>query len=93
MLFLTNKTQPELTGWISLLAGEEDKEILLVGDAVFYATNFMMEQFDTIGVEEVYVSKPCLATRGVKVSGRCRVVDYDEMVPLIMEEQEKMIQI
>ena len=93
MLFMINKTQPELTGRISLLARDEDKELLLVGDAVFYATDYMMERFDSVEVEAVYVSKPCLATRKVKVSERCRVVDFDEMVPLIMEDHEKVIQI
>ena len=91
MLFMINKTQPGLVDRVALLAGDEDKEILLVGDGVFFATDFMVKKFQGIGVGKVYVSTPCLATRGVKLSGQCRVVGYDQMVPLIMEEHEKTI--
>ena len=91
MLFLLNKTQPNTLELIKLLAGDEDKEVLLVEDAVFYATQFMVNQFKAIGVEQIYASKPCLATRVVNVSEDCELVDYDGMVPLIMEDHEKTV--
>ena len=91
MLFLINKTKPGLLERIGLLAGDEDVEVLLVGDGVFYATDFMVEKFHEIGAEEVYASKSCLASRAVSLSEECTVVDYDEMVPLIMEEHEKTV--
>ncbi len=91
MLFLINKTQPNLLDLIALLGGDEDKEVLLVGDAVFYGTDSMIEKFKRIAVEKIYASKPCLATRSVRLSKDCIPLDYDEMVPLIMEEHEKII--
>jgi len=93
MLFLLNKTQPTTIELIALLSGDEDKEVLLVGDAVFYATPFMVEKFKKIGVDQVYAAKDSLEERSVNVSEDCKVVDYDEMVPLIMEEHEKTLSI
>jgi len=91
MLLLINKTNPGLLQRISRLAGDEDPDVLLVGDGVFYGSDFMVEKLRAIGVEEVYASKPCLETRQVKLSDKCVVVGYDEMVPLIMDEHEKTI--
>ncbi len=91
MLLLINKTNPRLLERISLLAADQDPDVLLAGDGVFYASDFMVDKFRDIGVEEVYASKPCLASRQVKLSDKCQVVDYDQMVPLIMGEHEKTV--
>jgi len=91
MLFLINKTQPNLFDLISLLGGDEDKDVLLIGDAVFYGADVMADKFRGIGVEKLYVSKPCLATRSVRLSKECIPLDYNEMVPLIMEEHDKIL--
>jgi sulfur relay protein TusB/DsrH len=91
MLFLVNKTQPNLFDLIALLGGDEDKEVLLIGDAVFYGTDAMAEKFRGIGIEKLYASKTCLATRSVRLSKDFNPLDYDEMVPLIMEKHDKIV--
>ena len=91
MLFVLNKTRPNIFGMIRMLAGGEDKILLLVGDAVNYANPFMVEKFQDLDVEEIYVAKDGLAARGITIAGDCKVVDYDEMVGLILESGEKVL--
>ncbi|MBW2061621.1 MAG: hypothetical protein JRI95_08685 [Deltaproteobacteria bacterium] len=91
MLFLLNKTRPNVPDLITLLGGAEEKELLLVGDGVFYATPFMLEKFKAAGVSQIYASGDSLEDRGIEVSDECALVDYDKMVSLIMEEHDKTI--
>jgi sulfur relay protein TusB/DsrH len=94
MLFLVNKTRPNLIELIGLLSGDDDqKEVLLVGDAVFYGVDRMARRFTEIGVKKLYVSKPCLASRSVRLSSLCVALDYEEMVPLIMEVHDKIVSV
>lgn len=94
MLFLVNKTRPNLIDLIELLSGDDDqKEVLLIGDAVFYGAELTAGKFTEIGVKRLYVSKPCLASRSVRLSSLCVPLDYEEMVPLIMEEHEKIVSV
>ena len=94
MLFLVNKTRSNFLDLIGLLSGDDDqKEVLLIGDAVFYGAELTAGKFTQIGVKRLYVSKPCLASRSVRLSSVCRPLDYEEMVPLIMEEHEKIVSI
>lgn len=91
MLILLNKTQPETIGLVELFSGNEEKEVLLVGDAVFYGTDLMLDKFREVGVERVYALKDSVADRAAPISPECELVGYDEIVPLIMEEHEKII--
>jgi sulfur transfer complex TusBCD TusB component (DsrH family) len=94
MLFLVNKTRPKLIELIGLLSGDDDqKEVLLFGDAVFYGVDRMARGFHEIGVRRLYVSKPCLASRSVRLSSLCMPLDYEEMVALIMEEHDKIVSV
>jgi sulfur transfer complex TusBCD TusB component (DsrH family) len=94
MLFLVNKPRPSTFDLIGLLAGEDDqKEVLLIGDGVFYGVDLMAGRFAEKGVKKLYVSKPCLASRSVRLSDRCIPLEYEEIVPLIMEEHEKIVSI
>ena len=93
MLFLLNKTEPNAMELISLLGGDEEKDVLLVEDAVYYATSFMVKRFKNLGVEQVFAAKESLEERAVDVSEDVEVIDYDEMVPLIMEDHEKTLSI
>ena len=93
MLFLLNKTEPNAVELINLLGGDEEKDVLLIEDAVYYATSFMVQKFKEIGVEQVFAAKESLEERAVDVSEDVEVIDYDEMVPLIMEEHEKTLSI
>ena len=91
MLFLLNKTQPDTIRLLKLLGGEEEKEVLLVEDAVFYATAPMVEKLQAAGVEQVYAAKDAVETRTFDLSPECEVVDFDQMVELIMETHDKLV--
>ncbi|MEW6664212.1 MAG: hypothetical protein AB1512_03180 [Thermodesulfobacteriota bacterium] len=94
MLFLVNKTRPNPFDLIGLLAGEDDRsEVLLIGDGVFYGVDLIARRFIEIGVKKLYVSKPCLASRSVRLSDSCIPLEYEEMVPLIMEEHDKVVSV
>ena len=91
MLFLLNKTQPDTIRLLKLLGGEEEKEVLLVEDAVFYATAHMVEKLQTVGVEQVYAAQDAVESRAIELSTDCEVLNYDQMVDLIMESDDKLI--
>ena len=91
MLFLLNKTACDAVDQVKLLGGDEDKELLLVQDAVFYASGPMLERFQEAGVETVYAAKDAVAERAVAVDGSVEVVDYDRIVELIMEDHDKVV--
>ncbi|MCL5108445.1 MAG: hypothetical protein M1401_06215 [Chloroflexi bacterium] len=91
MLFLLNKTQPDTCELIRLLGGEEEKEALLIEDAIFYGTEFMLPTLREAGVEHVYAAADSVQQRSVALSPECEVVDYDRIVDLIMEDHEKIV--
>lgn len=91
MLFLLNKTQAATFDLIRLLGGEEDKEALLVEDAVFYGTDFMLPKLQAAGVEKVYAAQDAVEQRAIALSSDCEVVDYDQIVDLIMEDHDKVV--
>lgn len=93
MLFLINKTRNNLIELIQTFAGDEDHDVLLIGDAVFYANPSMLEKLTAAGAENIYASRESLETRAVQVPDDCTVVDYDEMVPLVMDDHEKILSI
>lgn len=91
MLFLLNKTQAETFELIRLLGGEEEKEALLVEDAIFYGTDFWLPKLQAVGVEKVYAARDAAEQRAIALSSECEVVDYDRIVDLIMEEHDKVV--
>lgn len=93
MLFVVNKTGHDVFRLIQMLGGEEDKSVLLVGDAVYYAAPPMAKGFETLEVEEVYVAKDAVESRNIEVYPDAEVVDYDEMAALIMDQQDKVLSI
>jgi len=93
MLFVVNKVQPNTFQLIRMLGGEEEKAVLLVQDAVYYATPPMVEKLKGVGVEEVYVARDGAEARNLKPSQECAVVDYGDMADLIMDEYDKVLSI
>ena len=78
---------------MKMLGGEEDKAVLLVEDAVYYATTLMVKKFKDIGVEEIYVAKDALEARDVELAPDAEVLDYDEMASLIMDDYDQVLSI
>lgn len=94
MLFILNRTRGDTFDLIRVLGGEEDKSVLLVGDAVYYGTPFMAERLEELGVGEFYLAGDALEARGIEeIHPGARVVGYDEMAALIMDGGEKVVSI
>jgi sulfur relay protein TusB/DsrH len=93
MLFVINKTRPNIFDLIQMLSGGEDKSVLLIGDAVNYANPFMAGKFQDLDVEEIYVARDALDARGITIAAACEIVGYDEMIVLILESDEKVLSI
>ena len=93
MIFVLNKLRDDIFDVIQTLGGPEDKSVLLTSDAVNYATPFMIEKFKPYFVEDIYVAKDALEARNIDIAPECEVVDYDEMVTLLLDEDEKVLAI
>ena len=93
MLFVLNKMQDRTLELIQRLGGEEEKAVLLVGDAVFYGTPFMSGKLHDLGVEGIYVARDALESRDIEICPDAEVVGYEEMAELIMDEHEKVLSI
>lgn len=91
MLFLVLKPQNDLPAKIKLLAGDEAKDVLLASDGVFLGSAGVVEKLKKAGVENIYVSKECLSGRSVRLAADCRVMDYNGMIPLMMEDHTRIV--
>ncbi len=91
MVFFVNKSTPSILDRIKLVGGDEEKVLLLVGDGVIFGTEFWEEQLEEMEVEEVFVAKDAVEARNLTLSDNCEVVDYDAMVDLLLDNDEKII--
>jgi len=91
MLFFVNKPEERILDRIAFIGGDEDKALLLVGDAVSLGTAFWEDRLEDLGVEDVYADKSSLEARNIELSRNCKVVDYDEIVDLLLGGDEKIV--
>lgn len=91
MLFLVNKTRPDLFDKIRIFGGDDDKAVLLVGDGAHYALAPFQARFEALDVESVYAAEDALEARGIDPAAGVETVDYDRMVDLILEDGEKVV--
>ncbi len=91
MLFFVNKPEEKVLERIALVGGDEDKALLLVGDAVVLGTAHWEEKFEDMDVEDIYVAKDAVEARNIELSDNCEVVDYAKMVDLLLGSDEKVV--
>ena len=91
MLFFVNKPEEGILDRIALIGGDEDKALLLVGDAIGFGTAYWEEKLESMDVEDVYVAKAAVDARTIELSDNCEVVDYDEIVDLLLGADEKVV--
>ncbi len=91
MLFLLNKSRKDCLEELRVLGGDEDKAVLLVGDAVYLGTPCMAEAWRELGVEEIFAAADALASRGVAPDPAVEPVGYDRMARLIMDDHDQVI--
>lgn len=88
MLFFVNKSNPSLLKRLALVGGDEDKILLLVGDAVTFATDFWQEQFENLNVEEIYAETDAVQKRNLTVCDTCKTVSFDQIADIIFDEEQ-----
>lgn len=91
MLFFVNKPEQGILDRIALVGGDEDKALLLVGDAISFGAPFWEEKLEELDVSDVYVAKSALDARNITLSSNCEVVDYDKIVDLLLGGDEKVV--
>ena len=91
MLFFVNKPEEKVLERIAFVGGDEDKALLLVGDAVVLGTAHWEEKLEDMDVEDIYVAKDAVDARNIELSDNCEVVDYAAMVDLLLGSDEKVV--
>ncbi|MBU1276097.1 MAG: DsrH/TusB family sulfur relay protein [Proteobacteria bacterium] len=92
MLFMLTTSDAGVLKTVDRLAGDEDKELLLISDAVYLAREAMAEVLSGHSIDEVYAEEAALAKRGIKPSSTCETVDMDRIVEIVLNSQ-KLIQL
>lgn len=91
MLFLLTTPETGVLKTVDQLAGDEDKELLLISDAVYLARESMAEALAEHSFDEVYVEEAALAKRHLKAAAH-ETVDMERIVEIILENK-KLIQL
>ena len=88
MLFMLATPDAGLLKVMDLMAGNEDKELLLISDGVYLASPAMAEVLAEHDIGEVYAEEPALAKRGLQPAGSCEAVDLDRIVDIVLDSQK-----
>lgn len=93
LLFVINKSSNRVPELVGLLGGARKKSLLLMGDAVWHASEGMVGKFNNLQLDKIYVSDNAAKAKGVPLDPGCSLVSYDEMIDLIMDEQYRVVNI
>lgn len=91
MLLLLNKMRKEYPEELRALAGDEDKTVLLVGDAVHYGLPGMIGNLEALGVDEFFAAADAVAARGLTLDAKVRLVDYPGMAGMILDDHDQIV--
>ena len=91
MLLLLNKMRKEYPDEIRTLAGDEDKTVLLVGDAVLYGLPGMIGGLEELGVDEFFAAADAVAVRGLTLDAKVQLVDYPGMAGMILDDHDQVV--
>lgn len=88
MLFLLSS--PDVTQFktVARLAEEDERDLLLINDAVYLASGAGAELLEDQGIDRVYAEKTSVDRRGVSVSDDCQVLDMDAVVDLVVDNKK-----
>lgn len=93
ILYLMLKSPHEYSdlGIISKIAGNAPSSVVLLNDAVLFACNKESVAKLRPLVDEIYAIKDDLESRGLPVMGDVNVIEYADLVDLIMEDFDQTI--
>ena len=83
MLFFVNKAEQGFLAKVNLIAGEGEKLLLLVGDAVCFAQDGWTDTLAELRIEELFASKQDVEARKITVSADCDLLDDPQIVDLL----------
>jgi len=88
MLFFVNKADQRVLEKLKLIGGEEEKLLLLTGDAVCFAEEAWAETLEDLEVDELFAAKDAVEARKLNVSADCEILDYPQMVDLLFSGEK-----
>lgn len=84
MLYILNKpTQESLRQLAVIGAGDDEKAVLLISDAVFLALPAGLARFAGLEVESFYAAKDAVSARVLEPDDEVELLDYDGMARLL----------
>jgi sulfur relay protein TusB/DsrH len=91
MLYILNKTSEESLKQLAVISGaDDDKSVLFVTDAVFWATEANLKRFASLKVENFYAAKDAVEARVMQAADAVELVDYEDMAELL-EDADKVV--
>ena len=88
MLFIMKTTDSRLLDLADVLAGDDDKELLLISDAVYLARRPVWEKLAGLKFDAVYAEKKAAEDRDLEIADGCTVLDMPEVVELFVEHRK-----
>lgn len=92
MLFMLTTADASVLQTVDRLAADEDKELLLISDAVYLAREAMAEVLAGHSVEEVYAEEGALIKRGIQPASQWEAVNLERILEIVLDS-EKLIQL
>ncbi|MES9997699.1 hypothetical protein [Desulfovibrio aminophilus] len=85
MLFLLDKAEAGALRVVPFLAGDADKELLLIGDGVYLAREAMASRLAEWNFDGIHAEAKALAERGIEPGGHCEATEMSDIVDLVLE--------
>ncbi|MFH2127435.1 MAG: DsrH/TusB family sulfur metabolism protein [Pseudomonadota bacterium] len=92
MLFLLTTADASALDTVDRLAADEDKELLLISDAVYLSREAMAEALSSHSIDEVYAEEAALAKRGIKPASAWEAVSMERIVEIVLDGK-KLVQL
>ena len=92
MLFMLTTADASVLNTVDRLAADEDKELLLISDAVYLSREAMAEVLSSHSIDEVYAEEGALAKRGLKPASAWEMVNMERILEIVLDNK-KLIQL
>lgn len=92
MLFMLTTADASALQTVERLAADEDKQLLLISDAVYLAREAMAETLSSHSIDEVHVEQGALAARGLEPAPAWEAVDMERILEIVLDSK-KLIQL
>jgi sulfur relay protein TusB/DsrH len=85
MLFLLKTPDIRALDMVLPLAGDNDRELLLISDGVYLAVTPRAENLVGFGFDAVYAEQKAVGDRGLATADFCSIVDMNDIVALLLD--------